>query len=776
MIGSKQRTHFLLCFLLGLSICIGFACTPEVDGQVPPNASAQAGMSNANAVTETYGTLNQRSDIENHFKSLDIYPLAEPTTTATNAPVVLYVHGGGFRRGDKSRVDNKPEAFNEAGYVFVSANYRLSSDTSHNFAARHPAHVEDVAEAIAWVHENIADWGGDPEQIFLLGHSSGAHLVSLVATDPQYLEAHGLALSLLDGVMAIDTNLFNLVEQVNNRRQLARLINNAFGENLAIIRNASPLTHVAAGKGIPPFLLTYTRTNAQRTNQQFANSLTDAGVPVTLIDNTGESHASVNRNIGLPDYALTDEIFSFLDQYSQPSAVAAPSSEAATTSNAATTAANSENIQNFQLSFTKDYFPGTNDANGQFMGGTENNHLIVHDGKLWAGMGYWRDEPGNDPSPGAQVLVKASAASDWAVDNSWGPGYVRVDAMDSVQLTTDITGTPLPEPKSLLLASVSEAEGDRETTVWSRESERGTWTKTVVSSDSLASDGKEKPYVRVLADHVDQVTGVHYVFAGAAKGAIYKGAYDIESGGLVWEKDPEFFPGQNRIHAMEIANNKLYATVGRDNESDVGGLYQRVDGTSPSWELIYRWPTINRRRYKGGMRGLTAVSVAGYEQELLLGAREHPGVIELIDPTQPNQVVKDFDYRSYFEQLWGGLGGAASIAAYNTITPVVNPNTGNTVHLIGLWINHPDLKTRQTEVGSSSWYLVRSSNGDYGYGRVFDPEHPIPDAPDGLRATRSIVVSPFPEDQAEVLYFGGYDAGGAGQKHNTAWIYRATLN
>lgn len=465
----------------------------------------------------------------------------------------------------------------------------------------------------------------------------------------------------------------------------------------------------------------------------------------------------------------------------------APSAtNSATNSTTVMAAAINENEQDFQLSFSKDYFPGSKDANGQFMGGTETNHLLTHEGKLWAGIGYWRDEPGSDPSPGAQVLVKDSADGDWAVDNSWGSDYVRVDSMASVVLTTDFTGTVLPEPQSLLLAGVSEAAGDQQTTVWSRNSQSGSWSKTIVAYDSLASDGKEKPYVRVLEDHVDQETGIHYVFAGAAKGAIYKGAYDIEADGIVWEAEPEFFPGQNRVHAMTVANNQLYATVGRDNESDVGGLYRRVDGENPTWELVYRWDTVNQPRYKGGMRGLTAVSVPGSEQQFLLGAREHPGVVELIDPSvnsnqnlnasQRNPVVERFDYRSYFERLWGGLGGAASIAAYNNMTPVVNPNTGETVYLSGLWINHPDLKANRTAVGLSSWYLIRFEDGRYGYGRVFDPENSIPDAPDGLRATRAIVVSPFPEDQERVLYFGGYDAGGQGQKHNTAWIYRATID
>lgn len=442
------------------------------------------------------------------------------------------------------------------------------------------------------------------------------------------------------------------------------------------------------------------------------------------------------------------------------------------------TSSDKESAQSsFQFEFSRDYVPGTVDINGQYMGGTETTHLIPHAGKLWAGIGYWKDQPGRDPSPGAQVLVKTGSQSDWIVDHSWGPGYVRVDSLASVAFTTDAKGETLRSPKTILLAGVSEASGSRATTVWSRDDATQSWSRMVLTNDSTVSSSEaERPYVRVIQGYVDQVTGVYYVFAGAAKGAIYKGVYDPTVAGQIrWESEPEFYPGRNRIHAMAVANGRLYATVGRDRESDVGGLYERIDGSRPRWQRVYQWPAINSPRYYGGMRGLTAISTAGQSSQLLLGAREQPGVLELIDPSREHKVVETFNYREYFERLWGRLGGAAAIAAYNNITFMKHPDTGENAYLIGLWVNHPDLRASNTALGLSSWYLVRRENNKYEYGRVFDPEHPLPDAPKGLRATRTIVVSPFSEDQGRVLYFGGYDAGGEGRKHNTAWIYRAVV-
>ena len=74
----------------------------------------------------------------------------------------------------------------------------------------------------------------------------------------------------------------------------------------------------------------------------------------------------------------------------------------------------------------------------------------------------------------------------------------------------------------------------------------------------------------------------------------------------------------------------------------------------------------------------------------------------------------------------------------------------------------------------SAWYLVRHADGSYRHERVFDPANPRPNPPRGLVATRTIEVSPFPEDGGRVFYFGGYDCADV-ESHNTAWIYRSEI-
>jgi hypothetical protein len=424
----------------------------------------------------------------------------------------------------------------------------------------------------------------------------------------------------------------------------------------------------------------------------------------------------------------------------------------------------------FNLKFSKDYFPGTRDAKGQFMGGTETGSLVAHQGRLWAGIGYWKDTPGRDPAPGPQVLVKTAANQPWQVDRSWGSDYDSIESMASVTFTTDAKGKPLQKPETLLLVGPDRKPGAKITDVWSRNNVTGSWTKMVISTDPESVN--YKPGVRVLRIHTDRVTGVQSIFAGLAKGAIYRGVYDPNSSGRIrWDTQPEAHPAQNRVMSMAVANGVLYAAITRDRSTPKGGLYKRIDGAKPRWELVYQWP-LSDEPNKGNLRGLTAFSPSQGGPEFLLGAQEKPGLVHRIDPMKQYQVSQDFDFRQFFIKQWGGLGGAASLAAYNDMTPVVHPTTKERALLMGLWMNHPQ---QNTELGLSSWYLVRRTSGAYEYGRVFDPNHPKPDAPKGLRATRTIIVSPFTADRGRVLYFGGYDAGGDDIKHNTAWIYKAEI-
>jgi acetyl esterase/lipase len=231
-----------------------------------------------------------------------------------NLPVVLMIHGGGWANGDKVNADvgiNKANYFTTQGYVYVSINYRLTPDVQH------PAHVQDVAAAVSWVLENISDYGGDPAHLTLMGHSAGAHLAALVATDERYLAVHGHALSEIAGVILLDGAGYDIplaMSEYANYRTLLNMYTDAFGADPNIWKDASPVTHVAPGKGIPPFLILHTdRAAAVAESEELRVALQAAGIPAWTYLAAGKTHASINGDIGINGDVVTDQIGLFLE-------------------------------------------------------------------------------------------------------------------------------------------------------------------------------------------------------------------------------------------------------------------------------------------------------------------------------------------------------------------------------------------------------------------------------------------------------------------------------
>lgn len=178
------------------------------------------------------------ADADKARQKLDIYS----PKGAKERPVVLFIHGGAWVFGDKDFFGIHAAVgrmFAQHGIVAVVANYRLSPKVQH------PEHIKDVARAFAWTCRNIARYGGRCDQLFLCGHSAGGHLVSLLATDEEYLKAEGRAFSDIKGVMAI-SGVYEIPE---------KMFLDVFGKDPKVHRQAGPLTHVKAG--CPPFLIVY---------------------------------------------------------------------------------------------------------------------------------------------------------------------------------------------------------------------------------------------------------------------------------------------------------------------------------------------------------------------------------------------------------------------------------------------------------------------------------------------------------------------------------------
>lgn len=245
--------------------------------------------------------------------SLDIYNPAG----LKNAPVMIMIHGGGWRMGDKANRGvnaNKVPFFKDNGFVYVSINYRLSPEVQH------PGHIEDVAEAVSWVSDNIGKYGGDGKRIFVMGHSAGAHLAALVATDDRRLKTHKKDLSLIKGVILLDGAGYDVATQMKGTRIFGGILNEmyvgAFTSDPAVQRDASPLFHISAGKNVPPFLIFTAGSRRDSVNQstKMVEAMKNAGINAETIDDPTKSHGSINTDFGLAGELTTNKSKEFLDR------------------------------------------------------------------------------------------------------------------------------------------------------------------------------------------------------------------------------------------------------------------------------------------------------------------------------------------------------------------------------------------------------------------------------------------------------------------------------
>lgn len=233
-------------------------------------------------------------------QKMDVYLPAH----ADHAPVILMVHGGGWRRGDKAMsqvVDNKVARWVAQGYVFISINYRMLP------GADVLTQADDVARALAAAQSRAAEWGGDPARFILMGHSAGAHLVALLSAAPAKARALGARPWL--GTVVLDSAALDAVKIMQTRHY--RLYNKAFGNDEAFWKSASPY-HVLSASATPMLLVCSTTRKDKPCDQADAFATRAAGLGVrTEVSGQALSHKEVNQKLGLPG-AYTDTVERFM--------------------------------------------------------------------------------------------------------------------------------------------------------------------------------------------------------------------------------------------------------------------------------------------------------------------------------------------------------------------------------------------------------------------------------------------------------------------------------
>lgn len=221
------------------------------------------------------------------------------------AAVIVMVHGGGWKRGDKAAdrvVTNKVARWVPRGAMFVSINYRLLP------RAGVEEQVRDVARAIAHVQLTAAAHGGDAGRLILMGHSAGAHLAALVSADPAMVAAAGGRAWL--GTIALDSAALD-VPAVMGGRHLP-LYDAAFGADPGFWQRMSPL-HRLSARSLPVLAVCSTRRPDAPCDQaqSFVTRARNAGARLSELRGEALGHAEINGELGLPG-AYTEAVEAFM--------------------------------------------------------------------------------------------------------------------------------------------------------------------------------------------------------------------------------------------------------------------------------------------------------------------------------------------------------------------------------------------------------------------------------------------------------------------------------
>ena len=226
-------------------------------------------------------------------------------------PVLVFIHGGGWHSGAPGEYAFIGRHFARAGYVVVLPGYRLGE------AGRYPHMLEDSAAALAWVQGNAARLGGDPQRVFVMGHSAGAYNAVMLALDGQWLDRAGVAPGFIKGVVGL-SGPYDFYPFTSDSAR------NAFA-HVADPRITQPINHVRAPA--PPMLLLTgdaDETVKMRNSKVLAEALTAAGQPTAPVVLAGVDHAGPVLKLAAPfirDRRVIDPVLLFLTAHGGASGV-----------------------------------------------------------------------------------------------------------------------------------------------------------------------------------------------------------------------------------------------------------------------------------------------------------------------------------------------------------------------------------------------------------------------------------------------------------------------
>jgi len=224
---------------------------------------------------------------------LDLY---FPVHKASNAPVLLFLHGGGFREGDRKQYGYVAEPFAKQGIITVVASYRLTP------AFAHPAQPDDAKAAVAWIYRNIARRGGNPNAIYISGHSAGAILTADIGVDLSWLDGMKIPRSAVRGIVPI-SGPYDLA----GYKELEQYI-----PTPAAAASASAIRHVNAPAPVAIVAYGSLESRFAATSSDLVKALAAKGAKASLLVLDGKDHAGTVWDLSDATSPLTQAMLAMI--------------------------------------------------------------------------------------------------------------------------------------------------------------------------------------------------------------------------------------------------------------------------------------------------------------------------------------------------------------------------------------------------------------------------------------------------------------------------------
>jgi acetyl esterase/lipase len=308
------RLPFAVLIILAVMACPGM----PVSAQQPANERPLQRLQRPDARNDLPGRRDRATVPPGALVERDIaygphprqrYDVYRPAEVHPDAPILVMVHGGGWRTGDKALarvVDHKAAWWLARGGIFVSVNNRLVPEADPLLQAN------DVAAAVASIQQRAQQWQADPARTVLMGHSAGAHLVALLGSRTEWLREAGAQRPV--GVVSLDSGALD-VPSLMRQSRVPRLYRDAFGTDPTYWSAVSPQQQLR--RDSLPMLLVCSSTRRFPTSpcaeaRKLAESGHSLGVAIE-VQPEALSHAEINDQLGLPS-AYTTAVAGWIDK------------------------------------------------------------------------------------------------------------------------------------------------------------------------------------------------------------------------------------------------------------------------------------------------------------------------------------------------------------------------------------------------------------------------------------------------------------------------------